>query len=493
MNGVLTSVSCATSVIYETLLNCVKSMAYASLLTVFIATLAAPLLAQDKFAQEQSLDKVQASVSNDLKLSIRRLSAQRERIANEKIPLATKLNVTESDIRQLRQTAQRFQAIRDSRELGLSDMKSKLADLENESTYVVNLLNEYAAFFENSLNISEIDRFRQEIDKLESLAGNSTGTSRVEGQMKLIELGMERVRSSLGGESYPGNIVNDDSKLVAGTFSRFGPVVYFLDQPGKLGGIVNKDDGLNAHILELNDSLDQLVTLTAGGLTDIPMDVTGGKVTAISGKSDSLLSHINKGGVWIFPILLFALVSLLISVYKMVEIYRVKLPSSGAVRDILLKIKSSELNAAESLADQLPSPVGQMLGQGVKYCHESRELVEEILYEKILEARPGLESWLPVIAITAATAPLLGLLGTVTGMINTFNLITVFGTGDARLLSSGISEALVTTEFGLIVAIPALIIHGVLSRKVKSILADMEKYALIFCNGLPVKVTAAAS
>ena len=486
MNRVLSSVTCG------------KPVTCASLLLLFVATLSAPLLAQEKSAQEKSaqeksFDEVQASVTKDLKLSIRRLATQRERIANEKIPLTTELNVAESDIRQLRQIARRFQAIRDSRELGLSDIKSKLAAWENESLYVVNLLNEYAAFFENSLNISELDRFRQQIDSLDSLAGNATGVSKAEGQMKLIELGMERIRNSLGGESYPGNIVNDDSKLVAGTFSRFGPVVYFLDQQRQLAGIVNKDGGLNAHILELSDNLDQLVTLTDGGLAEIPMDVTGGKVTAISGINDSLLSHINKGGVWIFPILLFALISFLISVYKMVEIYRVKLPSSGAVRDILLKIKSSELEAAKSLADQLPSPVGQMLGQGVKYCHETRELVEEILYENILDARPKLGSWLPVIAITAAIAPLLGLLGTVTGMINTFNLITVFGTGDAKVLSSGISEALVTTEFGLIVAIPALIIHGVLSRKVKAILADMEKYALIFCNGLPVKTTAAAS
>ena len=72
------------------------------------------------------------------------------------------------------------------------------------------------------------------------------------------------------------------------------------------------------------------------------------------------------------------------------------------------------------------------------------------------------------------------------GMINTFNLISLFGTGDARVLSSGISEALVTTEFGLIVAIPALIVHTMLSRKISTILGDMEKYAVIFSNGLSV-------
>jgi biopolymer transport protein ExbB len=86
------------------------------------------------------------------------------------------------------------------------------------------------------------------------------------------------------------------------------------------------------------------------------------------------------------------------------------------------------------------------------------------------------------VAISAASAPLLGLLGTVTGIMNTFKLITVFGTGDVKTLSSGISEALITTEYGLIVAIPSLLLHAYLSRKARSIGDEMEKNALALMN-----------
>jgi biopolymer transport protein ExbB len=72
-------------------------------------------------------------------------------------------------------------------------------------------------------------------------------------------------------------------------------------------------------------------------------------------------------------------------------------------------------------------------------------------------------------------------------MINTFKLITIFGTGDAKQLSSGISEALVTTEFGLIVAIPSLIMHALLNRRAQSIMANMERMAVAFVNGLSRK------
>ncbi len=106
------------------------------------------------------------------------------------------------------------------------------------------------------------------------------------------------------------------------------------------------------------------------------------------------------------------------------------------------------------------------------------------MFEKVLSAKLKLESLLPFIAISASSAPLLGLLGTVTGIINTFKLITVFGSGDVKSLSGGISEALITTEYGLIVAIPSLLLHAFLSRQARGMIDKMEKCAVSFINQL---------
>jgi biopolymer transport protein ExbB len=84
----------------------------------------------------------------------------------------------------------------------------------------------------------------------------------------------------------------------------------------------------------------------------------------------------------------------------------------------------------------------------------------------------------------AAVAPLLGLLGTVTGMINTFHVITVHGTGDPRLMAGGISEALITTQLGLAVAIPVLVAAALLSRKAQRIASDMEEKAVAMSASL---------
>ncbi|MCB1120239.1 MAG: MotA/TolQ/ExbB proton channel family protein, partial [Verrucomicrobiae bacterium] len=135
----------------------------------------------------------------------------------------------------------------------------------------------------------------------------------------------------------------------------------------------------------------------------------------------------------------------------------------------------------------IKGPVGVMLVSALEHIDADEDLIEEILYERMLSTQPKLERYLPFISVTAATAPLLGLLGTVTGMINTFKLITIFGTGDATRLSSGISEALITTEYGLIIAIPTLIAHALLSRMSKAVLGSMERTAVGFVNGLPHK------
>ncbi len=108
--------------------------------------------------------------------------------------------------------------------------------------------------------------------------------------------------------------------------------------------------------------------------------------------------------------------------------------------------------------------------------------MENALQEAILNEIPRIERFLSTLGMLAAIAPLLGLLGTVTGMINTFHVITYYGTGDSRMMSGGISEALVTTMLGLSVAIPIMLFHTLLSRSVETEICKMEEKAVSFVN-----------
>ena len=111
------------------------------------------------------------------------------------------------------------------------------------------------------------------------------------------------------------------------------------------------------------------------------------------------------------------------------------------------------------------------------YQGQKHDILEEILYETIIDIQVKLEKALPLIAVTAATAPLLGLLGTVTGMIDVFRQITNFANPENSELARGISEALVTTKFGLVTAIPSLIVHALLSRRLQGLISAMESFS----------------
>ena len=154
------------------------------------------------------------------------------------------------------------------------------------------------------------------------------------------------------------------------------------------------------------------------------------------------------------------------------------------MQNVIQSIESGNEEKALSEAKTIEGAAGDLLVTAVDNYKVKSTNLEEILFEKILSAQPTLERFLPFMALTAASAPLLGLLGTVTGMIKTFTLITIFGTGDAKSLSSGISEALVTTELGLIVAIPSLILHGLLSRMAKQKVGDLEQISVSFILSL---------
>ena len=133
-------------------------------------------------------------------------------------------------------------------------------------------------------------------------------------------------------------------------------------------------------------------------------------------------------------------------------------------------------------ASRSAGPAGAMLPPASSTSSEPRELIEEVMYETVLTTRLKLHGCCRSSPSAPPSAPLLGLLGTVTGIINTFKLITVFGSGDVKTLSGGISEALITTEFGLIVAIPSLLLHAFLSRKARGVVDQMERPAVAFVN-----------
>jgi biopolymer transport protein ExbB len=438
----------------------------------------------------QTFEQVSKSAIEDLKTIEAELSTLRENIAEEKIPLSTELNHLENEVLGKRREAARVEDIRDNRQVDLNALDNEVKARDEQNTYVKSLLTEYIRAFRTRIHVSEIQKYDQLAHAAQTAVedANLSETEKFAAQIKLIQASLDRVANVVGGHTFDGNGIVEGGILEAGTYALVGPIAVFSSSDGGHTGLAeiqaNSESDLPV-IFDIGPNYSSDITdLATTGSGKLPIDPSLGNAIKIELTSETLWEHINKGGMVIWFILTLAFFALFVSVFKWFEINSVKRPRAGDLQTILNHLNRGEKDQALAKASSVSGPFGELLIAGVDHADEEKELLEEILYERLLATQPKLERFLAFVALTAGAAPLLGLLGTVTGMIQTFKLITVFGTGDAKSLSSGISEALITTEFGLYVAIPALIAQALLSRKAKGTLSEMEQTSVAFVNGL---------
>jgi biopolymer transport protein ExbB len=214
-----------------------------------------------------------------------------------------------------------------------------------------------------------------------------------------------------------------------------------------------------------------------------PMDISrGGGLRQLTHEL-SLWQQVPKGGPIVWPILLILVVGLLIIIERIAFLVRKRLDADGLIQKIETMAGENNWQACEQACDRhTMTPVARVIKAGIACSEMKREEMENALQEAILKEIPPMERFLSTLGMLAAIAPLLGLLGTVTGMIDTFHVITMHGTGDPRLMSGGISEALVTTMLGLSVAIPLMLCQTLLNRTVDNRIGEMEEKAVALVN-----------
>ncbi|MCB0379278.1 MAG: MotA/TolQ/ExbB proton channel family protein [Bdellovibrionales bacterium] len=194
------------------------------------------------------------------------------------------------------------------------------------------------------------------------------------------------------------------------------------------------------------------------------------------------LETIQSGGSIAWLIVVMGMFALFMSIARFMLLKKAGRVNKSGLQKALEELRNDHAEEAQAYVMRENSSVGRVVAKTLGYLKTEPQKVEDAIAESILEESRTIDRFGVVILVIASVAPLMGLLGTVTGMISTFDVITVYGTGNPKLLSGGISEALVTTMLGLIVAIPALLIGQYLGSMSENIKGDMEKWALSFCN-----------
>jgi len=198
------------------------------------------------------------------------------------------------------------------------------------------------------------------------------------------------------------------------------------------------------------------------GVVTFGLDVTRGTILGLLVESPTIRDRIEQGGIVGYCIIALGLVGLLIAILRLIGL-------SGDSRRVSAQLKRDSASA--------DNPLGRVLAAYESNRSADTETIELKLSEAALKEMPGLTKGLLFIKVVSAVAPLMGLLGTVTGMIKTFQVITLYGAGDPKMMAGGISQALMTTVLGLVVAIPMVLLHTIVSgqsRKIVNILQSQS-------------------
>jgi len=419
--------------------------------------------------------------------SIDELAKLRQDIAAQRVPLGRELSELESQLSELRAELQRKSRAIDVQTLDNNNLRTSIKGLQDEASYLGNLLTDYLRNFEARVHIAELKRYQGKLAAARLAAENPTLARGAvfAAQTAVVESSIDRLEEALGGARFDGAAIDEKGIVRDGTFVRIGPAALFRSADGQEVGTAEQRLGsLEPTIIgfEQPDATAAASALVASGAGTFPLDPTLGNAHKIESTHETLWEHVQKGGPVMVPIFGMAALGLLAALYKWLSLAFLGRPSRRRLAALLDCVARRDQEGAKQQVRAIRGPTGRMLAAGVANLGESRELIEEVMYESVLTTRLATNRLLPFISICAASAPLLGLLGTVTGIIDTFKQITIFGSSDVKNLSSGISEALITTEFGLIVAIPALLLHSFLSRKARRVVADMEQAAVAFGN-----------
>jgi biopolymer transport protein ExbB len=205
----------------------------------------------------------------------------------------------------------------------------------------------------------------------------------------------------------------------------------------------------------------------------------------------SFLDLVRAGGPFMWLIILCSAVALAIVTERLWTLQRRRVVPPDLTRRIWALVEAGQASDKVISALEVNSPLGKLLATGLANRHRPRAVLMERIEDAGRHVAHDLDRFLNTLGTIAGVAPLLGLLGTVTGIIKAFAAIYEGGMGDPRVLSGGISEALLTTAAGLIVAIPAQVAYRYLRRRVDTLVVQMEKDVLRFADALNDRAEAA--
>ena len=438
-------------------------------------------------AQAADFPRAAREVAADLDQARREKVRTEAGIAREKAALQAKINDLrdrlEKERAALAEDEAALEAMRSRREALARGIETHTADMDTLAAVV----HEFA---QNFLGLAERSPYTAEMPgRLETLKGllkngRNPGISDVRA---LVDLAFQDMAASGQILCRTGDYLDRRGRPVQGDICRMGHLSAIFSSGGNSGYLYpSPTSGRLMTAAPPGWGIERNLDRYLDGDDDgVYLDISGGAALKQLSRRATFWEQVKSGGFLVWPILLVGLVAVVLMMERLYFLGRVRQNTDILMDEVTGLVVTGDFESALAVADtQAGRPTANVIKAGLGQQDEPRDIIESSLSEAILKETPRLERFLPALKVLAAVAPLLGLLGTVTGMINTFKVITVHGTGDPRLMAGGISEALITTQLGLAVAIPIMMMAAFLGRKAQAIAADMEEKAMAMMAAL---------
>jgi len=393
-------------------------------------------------------------------------NAQRERNFNAKVAEQDRMlaEAAQSRTNEL-QRSERLETQFEENEFKIADlsdaMNKRLGSLKELFGVLQQVSGDTKNKFQNSLISAEISGREVFLDELAQSMGTSSKLASIE-EIERVWFEMQRemtesgkvVRFNTDVVEAGGNKVNKDV-LRVGAFALVadGKYLDYNTTTGTVAELLRQPAG------RYGDSAAALQN-TNNQFVQFGLDPTGGSILGLLVQAPNLKERVEQGGLVGYIILAVGAVGLLLALERLFTL-------------TLVKIKVDRQLKSTTFTNN--NPLGRVMQVRDKYPTADVDALELHLTEAILGELPKLTRFLTIVKIISVVAPLMGLLGTVTGMINTFQAITLFGTGDPKLMAGGISTALVTTVLGLVVAIPTTLLYALLNTRSKAIVSVLQE------------------
>lgn len=433
-----------------------------------IGTLSVPAFAQDAAPGARSVQELLRLVEQGIARDQQEARERIRRFEQERGQQEARLNEARAELRRLESSSAALEGRFQNNETALVEAEARLTERLGTLKELFGVLQQTAGDFrgnvQSSLISGEYPGREAFLTSLIEKAGSSSKLPTIT-EIEQLWFEMQREMTASGVVSrFSAPLVDPDGRSAEAEVTRVGAFnaiangryVIWQADTGSLVELAKQPAGRYTGVAADFER-------SSAPVADFWLDPSRGSILSLIIQSPSLGQRIDQGGLVGYAIIALGLIGLLIALERLVSL-------SVVDRKVSVQLKQPGPNAN--------NPLGRVMAAYEQFKTVDRETLELKLAEAIAQETPSLQRFLALLKIIGVVAPLLGLLGTVTGMINTFQAITLFGTGDPKMMAGGISQALVTTVLGLVVAIPIVLLHTLVSSRSKRIAQVIEERAI---------------